>query len=63
MNAISKSINFLKEVKVQLIKVSWPGREELISATTVVIVITLIMAVFIFLVDSILTNILSWIFR
>lgn len=63
MNIITKPINFLKEVKVELTKVSWSTREELIGATGVVIVITAIMAVFIGTVDVLLSKILSVVFK
>lgn len=63
MNIISKPINFLREVKVELGKVSWSTREELIGATLVVIVITAIMAVFIGVIDVILSKALSIVFK
>jgi len=60
---LQKPINFLKEVKTELGKVSWSSRQELMGATVVVIVITLIMAIFIGVVDLVLSKILSVIFR
>ncbi len=60
---IAKPIKFLKEVKVQLTKVSWPTKDELIGATAVVIVITAITAVFVGVVDLIFSRLLSWVFR
>jgi len=63
MNIIAKPINFIKEVKVQLTKVSWPTKDELIGATIVVITATLITTTFIGIIDLILSRIVSWIFR
>ncbi|MFH1577711.1 MAG: preprotein translocase subunit SecE [Candidatus Omnitrophota bacterium] len=63
MNPLANAVNFLKEVKVQLLKVSWPTRSELIGATGVVILITAIATLFIGFVDLILSRILSWLFR
>ena len=63
MNIIKKGINFLQEVKQELSKVSWSTRQELIGATTVVIVITFIMAIFIGGVDISLSKILSELFK
>jgi len=63
MKVLSKGINFLKEVRVQLTKVSWPTKKELMGATTVVIVITCLTAVFISIVDLVLSNILNLLFR
>jgi preprotein translocase SecE subunit len=48
---------------VELGKVSWSTREELIGSTSVVIILTAILAVFIFIVDSCLAKILSIIFK
>ena len=63
MNPIQKGINFLKEVKTELTKVSWSSREELVGSTAVVIVITSIAAVFIGLIDLALSKALSVLFR
>ena len=49
-----KLSKFLKEVKVEMGKVSWPTREELISSTTVVVVVSLIFAVIIGTLDTLL---------
>ena len=57
-----KISKFLQEVKQELSKVSWPSREELKGTTIVVIVITLILALFIFGVDKILQAILDVIY-
>ena len=63
MYIVSRSINFLREVKAELGKVSWSTREELIGSTAVVIVLTSIIALFIFMVDSALAKILSMVFK
>ena len=46
---------FLKEVRVESTKVSWPTRNELRDSTTVVIVTVLIVSLFIGIVDRLLT--------
>ncbi|MBU1998236.1 MAG: preprotein translocase subunit SecE [Candidatus Omnitrophica bacterium] len=58
-----KPINFLKEVRVELSKVSWSTRRELLGSTMVVIAFTAITATFIGVIDVILSKILSVIFR
>ncbi|MFC1658521.1 preprotein translocase subunit SecE [Candidatus Omnitrophota bacterium] len=63
MQIFSKAINFIKEVRLQLTKVSWPTRRELIGATSVVITTTCLAAVFIGIVDVILSRIVNWVFR
>jgi preprotein translocase subunit SecE len=63
MNIFEKPINFLKEVKAELSKVSWSTRQEVLGSTFVVIVITAIMALFIFLADVVLSRTLNFIFK
>ncbi|MBC7185616.1 MAG: preprotein translocase subunit SecE [Calditrichaeota bacterium] len=58
-----KAINFLREVKIEMAKVSWPTREELKGSTTIVIITTLLFAVFIFITDQIISRIVGVIFR
>jgi preprotein translocase subunit SecE len=63
MNIFAKGINFLKEVKQELGKVAWSSRQELIGATIVVIIITLILGVFIGVIDLSLSKMLSLLFK
>ena len=49
---------FFGESKQELAKVNWPNREELVGSTVLVIVVTMIMALFIFLVDVALSFLL-----
>jgi len=63
MNPVEKGINFIKEVKTELTKVSWSTREELVGSTFVVIMVTSIAAVFIGVIDLALSKALSLLFR
>ncbi len=54
---------FLIEVRQELGKVSWSTRQELIGSTFVVIVVTFVVAVFIGIIDLLLSKILSLVFR
>ncbi len=58
-NMYERTVDFLREVRTELSKVNWPSRNELIGSTTVVIVITLILAAFTGVIDFILSIILS----
>jgi len=42
---------FLKDVRIELSKVNWPGREEVIASTVVVIVAVVFFAAFIGILD------------
>ncbi|OGF47365.1 MAG: preprotein translocase subunit SecE [Candidatus Firestonebacteria bacterium RIFOXYA2_FULL_40_8] len=57
-----KKINdFIKEVKVEMTKVSWPGREELIGSTVVVISVVVILSAFTGIADVIISKVLEFI--
>lgn len=63
MNIIAKPVNFLKEVKTELSRVSWSTRKELLASTILVITVTGIMTIFIGIVDLGLSRFLSVIFK
>jgi len=63
VNIVKKAFDFLLEVKTELGRVSWSTRQELIGATVVVIVITLITTAFIGFLDLLLSKVLSIIFK
>lgn len=56
---ITKIRNFVMEVVVELKKVSWSTRQELIEATWVVLISTAIVAVYIGFVDYCLSHIVG----
>jgi preprotein translocase subunit SecE len=45
---------FFNDVYIEMQKVAWPSKDELVGSTTVVIIMSLIMAIFIGAVDRIL---------
>ena len=57
-NLIGKGIQFLREVKVELKKVTWPSRKQTIGSTVVVIILVMIISLFLGLVDVGLSSIL-----
>ena len=63
MKFFEKISNFITEVKVEMQKVSWSTKTELIGSTTVVIVSTLLLAMFIGLVDIILSRCINLVLR
>lgn len=58
-----KAIQFLRESKAELKKVKWPTRKELFATTAVVLVLTLVIAIFLGVVDIILMGILKNVIR
>lgn len=51
-NFIDKAIQFLREVKVELKKVTWPSRKQTMGSTVVVLVIVVIISLFLGVVDA-----------
>jgi preprotein translocase subunit SecE len=49
--SIQKITQFLKEVRFELKRVTWPSRKETIAGTVVVLIIVLIAASFLGIVD------------
>lgn len=47
-----KIITFFRNVKTEMSYVSWPSRDDLKEGTTVVIIMSIIVAIFLSLVDS-----------
>ena len=63
MKIFEKTSQFITEVKVEMQKVSWSTKDELIGSTAVVIASTLLLAVFIGTVDIVLSRVIALIIR
>ena len=55
----SKAVEFLIEVRAEVKKVTWPTRREAMSGTAVVVFVVLVMALFLGIVDAILSKIVQ----
>ena len=55
--------DFVKDVRVEITKVSWPSRAELRDSTVVVIGSIFIVATFVFVVDRVLSFGIGLLFR
>jgi len=54
-----KIINFFSDVVKEMDKVTWPSREELMESTKIVIIVTLLIAVFAWVVDFAVSEVLK----
>lgn len=52
--AVNKIQKYLKETAAELRKMSWPSKDELIGSTIVTVVVSLVVAIFIGIVDRLL---------
>jgi len=59
----SRSKKFLREVKAELKKVTWPTKQELISNTGVVTITVLFVCALIWIMDAALTQVLRFIIQ
>jgi preprotein translocase subunit SecE len=59
---IERIKTYLSETRTELKKVTWPSRQDLIDSTKVVIIATLIMTVFVGIVDQVLSRIIKLVF-
>jgi preprotein translocase subunit SecE len=56
---IAKAIQFLSEVKGEVKKVTWPSKKEALGGTAVVLLVVFFMALFLGLVDLLLSKIIE----
>jgi len=57
-SVVDKSLQFLREVKVELKKVTWPSRKQTIGSTVVVLILAMIISLFLGVVDMGLSGII-----
>ena len=56
---VQQGIQFLREVKVELKKVTWPTRKQTIGSTVVVLILVMILSLFLGTVDIGLSSLIS----
>jgi len=56
---IRKIFKYFADVKVEMSKVSWPTRKDLIESTRLVLVMALILSIMVFFTDRILSLLLE----
>ncbi len=57
-SAVDRTREYLRETRIEMRKVSWPSREDTINLTSVVLVVTLAMTVYLGGLDTIY----NWVF-
>lgn len=56
---MQKIIQYLKSVQFEMAKVSWPSREEVTNATTLVVILSIIFATVVKIFDFVLNWVLG----
>jgi preprotein translocase SecE subunit len=59
---IKRFIEFLKEVRVDFHKVTWPKRKEVYGTTIVVIVTCFVFGFFLCAVDIVMGRVVTWLY-
>jgi preprotein translocase subunit SecE len=62
-NVFTRAVQFLREVKIELKKVTWPTRKQTTGSTLVVIVLVMIISAFLGIVDMGLSGLIRAIFK
>ncbi|MEO0124133.1 MAG: preprotein translocase subunit SecE [candidate division WOR-3 bacterium] len=60
---IKKIIDYIKGVYLEMRRVSWPTKNELVSSTVIVIIVSIFVALIIFVLDRIFTALLGIVIR
>jgi preprotein translocase subunit SecE len=60
---VDKSVQFLREVKVELGKVAWPSRKQTIGSTIVVLILVLMVSVFLGAADIGLGGVIRFVLK
>jgi preprotein translocase subunit SecE len=62
-NFFTRAIQYLREVKIELKKVTWPSRKQTFGSTLVVLVLVMLISVFLGVVDMGLSGLVRAIFN
>ncbi len=57
-----KILTFFTDLQKEMAKVSWPEKKELQESTVVVLVVCLILAVFVYVIDTLVSQAIKGIF-
>jgi len=56
---IKKIQQFVEDVKIEMAKVAWPTRPELMNSTMIVVVVSILFTIFIFTSDVIISRVVQ----
>ena len=58
-----RSRRFLSEVRNEMGRVTWPSKKEVYATTLVVILFSVVMGLYLFIVDLALDRLIRWVYR
>ncbi|HTK85804.1 MAG TPA: preprotein translocase subunit SecE [Patescibacteria group bacterium] len=59
--AAKSPAQFVRQVRSELQKVTWPSRQETMHSTIAVFVMVFVAAMFLFLADQVMSRVVQWI--
>lgn len=59
---MKKLVEFLKSAWLELKKVAWPGRKEIIASTLIVVIVAIVLMIYLGIIDFLLTKAVKIIF-
>ena len=63
MEQIDRAKQFLGEAKQELKKVTWPTRPQVVQSTWIVLLVTFVLAIFLGLVDLLISKFIGYILK
>ena len=57
---MKKTLNFIREAKDEMRKVTWPDRDEVTNFTVVVVITVVFISVFLWLIDLALMSLINY---
>ena len=60
---MGRLISFLRDVNLELKRVTWPNKDQIISATTVVIIMTLIISAYLGALDLVYAHLIRFVLK
>ena len=59
---MKKILEYIKSVRSEWFKIVWPSRDSVVRATIMILVFSVLAALFFFVVDTALNALVGWIF-
>ncbi|MCL1902694.1 MAG: preprotein translocase subunit SecE [Alphaproteobacteria bacterium] len=59
---MKKLIDYIKAVRLEWFKITWPTRDAVIRAVIMIFIFAGLLSLFLFVVDSVLNLLVNWVF-
>lgn len=60
-SALARLVQYFRDVRAELTKVSWPGRDKVVASTIVVIIVVLFFTLVVGVMDMVFIQLVKWI--